>query len=473
MVNIMNNNVSNHDGSFIYDNTGLSLNGNADEGKVNVPARLLISAAVFGILFSYLFTNQNIGLNFLIFVLLIYGFAIFNKPLFIKKTFRQEPVIYLYSIPVIFLSVLVFLRSTGLNVLSVLVILMTLFVQFLVLSDNALHRWYSPWFFIDVFFGSLNRMLFSLGYFVTGTINKLFKSQSEKKKGAIIGVFVGIMLLILIVPLLMLADPQVSDMLEQLFEDIDLGDAFLYILMFFIGASLITAPAATANHAEFTGRREAKISAGKRPLESITIGVALAMISVVYILFAGVQFTYFFKPAETIASELGLTNSAYAVRGFGELLAVTCLNFIIIAAAMRFTKKKDGKNTDASKSFVHRADHFQLCHFGVFASSYAILRSGVRVYRRTVSIAFVHGVSADTQRHHAGADLQRESQSVAAVYRRGTVVLLCGRGDQSGTVRGEKEHTPLRGNGEDRHGISVYAYRRCDIRGVRFCRGAS
>ncbi|MDD5017486.1 MAG: DUF4173 domain-containing protein, partial [Eubacteriales bacterium] len=299
--------------------------------------------AVFGVLFACLFTKQSMGLNMLAFVILIYGFAFFNKTLFINKTFLQEPVIYLFCVPALFLGVCLFTGSTELNALAVLVILLALSVQFLVLSDNALHRWDEPGFLLDLFFGGLNRLLLSIGFFITGTVNNVFKKQSEKKRGAVIGVFIGLVLLILIIPILMLADANVTRIVDGLFEGIDFGDVFLYIFVFFVGASLITGPVATANRGEFTGKRTVRASAGKRPFEGVTTGVAFSMIGVVYILFAAVQFGYFFEPKETIASVLGLTSSAYAVRGFGELLFITCLNFVIIAAAMRFTAQKDGK----------------------------------------------------------------------------------------------------------------------------------
>ncbi|MGI5850465.1 MAG: DUF4173 domain-containing protein [Christensenellales bacterium] len=307
------------------------------------PKRLLLSAAVFGIIFAYLFKNQNFGLNILVFVLLVYGFALINRTLFIKKTFRQEKIVTLFFMPVIFLSVYVFIGSTVLNILSILVILFLLFLQFLVLSDNAMYLWYQPAFFLDIFYGVINRILLGMGYFIAGSVNSLFNCRSEKKIGAIIGVLIGIIMLILIIPILIAADAKVSMMVSQFFKNICLDDVFLYILLFFIGASTATALVATAGRDEFTGIRKAKKSLNKRPIQCVTMLVALSMISVVYILFAIVQFTYFFETQQTIVSVFGLTSSAYAVRGFGELLFITCINFIIIAVAMRFTKLKDGR----------------------------------------------------------------------------------------------------------------------------------
>ena len=187
-------------------------------------------------------------------------------------------------------------------------------------------------------------MFCSCGYFFAGSVNYIFKNQSERKKGALIGTLVGVGLLVIIVPVLIASDADLSNFVGDAFANIYLGDAFLYIILFLIGAAVITGPVASAGREEFTGKREAKQSAGTRPVQGVTTGVALSMISFIYVLFAIIQFRYFFLPENTIASVLGLTSSAYAVRGFGELLMITCLNFIMIALAQRFTKQENAKS---------------------------------------------------------------------------------------------------------------------------------
>lgn len=351
--------------------------------KANTPAKLLLSTAVFGILFSYLFTNQYLGVNLLLLVLLLYGFALLNRTQFMKKTFRQEKLITLFSLPVIFLAAYAFIGSTFLNYLSVPVILFVMFVQYIVLSDSAFSRWYEPLFLIDILFAGINRMLMGLGQFIAGSVNGIFKRQSEKKRGAIAGILIGTVLLILIIPLLLIADQQIAAYVSLLFAQINVGDMFLYIFMFLLAASAAAAPIATAGRTEYTGERKAWDFAGKRPVQSVTMLVALSMVSVVYILFAAVQFSYFFETSETMANQLGLTSSAYAVSGFGELLFVTCLNFLIIALALRFTKQKDGKTQRSLKvlytiliafNFVIMASsHMRLAYYE-FSYGYTISR---------------------------------------------------------------------------------------------------
>lgn len=311
--------------------------------KAQTPGRLILSAAIFGAAFSYLFAKQFMGANAFLFVLLLYGFALLNRKLFMKRTFGEEKLITLFTLPVLFLAAYTFIGSTFINALSILVILLVMFVQYLVLSGNAVYRWYQPLFFLDILFGSINRMLLGAGQFIAGSVNGIFRKQSENKKGAVIGVLAGIVLLILIVPLLLMSDPNVSEKIRNLFANIYLGDVFLYLFLFLVGASAAAAPIATAKRSEYTGKREAQDYAEKQPVQGVTTAVALTMISIVYILFGTVQFSYFFELPATMANTLGLTSSAYAVRGFWELLFVSCLNFVIIAAALRFTKQDTGR----------------------------------------------------------------------------------------------------------------------------------
>gem|GEM_PF-2189614 len=352
---------------------GLPVEPRESNERAQTPAKLLISAAVFGAAFSYLFAFQRPGLNMFLFVLLLYGFALVNRELFIRRSFAEERLIAFLTVPAVFLAAYMFIGDTFLNALSVLVILFVMFVQYLVLSGNAKHEWYRPLFIVDIFFGAINRLFFGMGHFLNGSVNAVFLGKSEKKKGVMIGILAGTLLLMLIVPLLLMADPIFSGIAGDLFADIRIGDIFLYLFLFITGASMAAAPVATAKRSEYTGKREAVLSPEKRPVEGVTSGTILSMISAVYVLFAAVQFTYFFEPMETVAKTLGLTSSRYAVRGFGELLFITCLNLAIIAAALRFTKQQNGRTKGYIKALccvlvafnfvIMASSHLRLSHY--------------------------------------------------------------------------------------------------------------
>ena len=195
---------------------------------------------------------------------------------------------------------------------------------------RSYYGWDEGGFFIDVIFAGINRVLFGAVRFAGDSVSTLFKGK--KKSGTLIGVGAGLILLLIVVPLLVSADANISDMLGKFIDQLGLGDVLLYLFMFLLGASLVMAPAATALEPERTGMRKA-FNITKSPIQAVTTAIALTMIAVVYLLFAGVQFGYFFAPQHTLANVFGLTSSAYAVRGFAELLFITCFNFLLIMTA--------------------------------------------------------------------------------------------------------------------------------------------
>jgi hypothetical protein len=332
-----------------------------------VPPRLIASASVFGVLFAYLLVNQEPGLNFTLLVMAVYAFAFINRGLFVQRTFRQEWPMYIATIPVIFLSILFFTSDTALNVLSVPVILLVMAAQYVVISGNAVYSWDHPGFFLDLLFGALNRGLMAMGLYSTGLFGALSRGRSQKKAGVLTGVAAGVVLLLIVVPLLLLSEPSISGALQLFLRFLDFGDIFLYLFVFYLGASLITAPIASAKSPGLTGQRKAGERAESRPIPAVTPIIALTMLGIVYVLFAAVQFRYFFLPYETLQTKLGLTSSEYAVRGFGELLVVTCINFAVILAAQRFTALKDGKTPPYLKALLTLLVAF---NFVIMASSH-------------------------------------------------------------------------------------------------------
>lgn len=301
--------------------------------------RLLISAAVFGLLFSVLFTKQSLGLNVALCAVMVYIFAVINEKQLIKKSFRQQRAIYLFSLPVVYLGLLFFISDTFMRFFGLPLMLLLLLVQYLVLSGTAIYSWDEGRFLLDLICGGINRVLLGMHCFIAGVISTLFKGR--KKGGVVIGILLGAGLLIITIPVLAAADENMAHLIDRILTIRLLGDIFIYGFIFLIGASVVTGPAATASFDEISGKRQALRSQRRTPFEPVTIGVALTMLGVLYVVFASVQFPYFFAPRETLAQVLGLTSSAYAVRGFGELVFISCLNFALIGISLRFTKQKE------------------------------------------------------------------------------------------------------------------------------------
>ena len=350
--------------------------------------KLIGTAAVFGFFFAYLFTRQTAGINMLLFVLAVYAFALINTDLLHLKTFKQESAAYLIAIPIILLAASLFFARSAIDGLGIFAILFLLLAQYLILTHNARHPWYSPLFLIDMFFGGLNRVLLGMGYFFSGMGSTLFKERSSRKKGIVVGIAVGALLLIITVPFLLMADDNIAIKFEQIFSDIDFGTIILFLFLFFLGAALVTGPVATAKYAEFAGRGEPHQREKKRPIHPATTVIALSMIGIVYVLFASTQFQYFFVPRDTLNDVLGLTSAAYAVKGFGELIYITCLNVVLIAAAMRVTQQKSGQTQPYLKALYTLLIVF---NFVIMASSHLRMQCYEASFGYTVARFLSHG----------------------------------------------------------------------------------
>lgn len=300
------------------------------------PIRLIASAAVFGAVFALLFVRQTPGLNMTLFVLAVYAFGWYNRDLFVVKRFRDDPVIYLMTLAVLALGVLLFTGASGLNPLAVMVIVLIIFVQYLVLSGTALHDWDRPAFIIDMFLGGFNRMLCAVGQFSRGVFGR--RCMKEKRRGVAIGIALGAILLCIVLPLLAMADDQMERIVDDFFGRFFSVDILLYLIAFYAAATLAVGPVAVAKREEYTGSRTAKVSRGIRPVLPASAAIALTMVCAVYVLFAALQMRYFFNPEETINQTVNLTRSYYAVRGFGEMVFISCLNFVLVALTLRFVK---------------------------------------------------------------------------------------------------------------------------------------
>ncbi|MNC04221.1 hypothetical protein D3C75_516550 [compost metagenome] len=68
-------------------------------------------------------------------------------------------------------------------------------------------------------------------------------------------------------------------------------------------------------------------------LNPVTAATVLALVNVVYVLFVAVQFSYLFGAWEGVLPE-GVTYADYARKGFGELVMVTSLNYLLLLASL-------------------------------------------------------------------------------------------------------------------------------------------
>ena len=151
--------------------------------------------------------------------------------------------------------------------------------------------------------------------------------NSTKKstvKYIIIGLIFAMPLTLIILLLLSTADAVFNELLGKiLYLDIDIekivGIAFTFFMIFFGGYCVMRFFSKKVIREDYTANRNLE------PVIAITV---LSIVSVIYLLFSGIQIIYLFLGDGT--PPLGYSYARYAREGFFELLAVSVINFLMV-----------------------------------------------------------------------------------------------------------------------------------------------
>jgi len=277
---------------------------------------------VFGTTATILFYKTGIGLNSLIFTVIIAIFLILmskrlNIPITREVTFCLSGAVLLGLSNVLTASsVLQFLNNVG-------ILLLLDYTLVHLFTDRK-----STGFFDDL----LNlimlpfKALSSLGMFIADG-NNFVKNKNlirnEKTRNIIIGCITAVPLLAIILALLSSADLLFRKITGTMFDWIINSDIFIIIILIILGTLCC--------YCLLCGSAKEKNSAGQKEFKaSSIIGITVSSILLLtYILFCGIQILYLFAGGLFVLPE-EFTYSEYARRGFFELLAVTCFNIILI-----------------------------------------------------------------------------------------------------------------------------------------------
>lgn len=152
---------------------------------------------------------------------------------------------------------------------------------------------------------------------------------------ALLGAILAVPLLAVVLALLAGADAVFRQMTDSVLEGINLGNIFnvlVRILFIFFASYLLTAY--LCGH---TLSEQVKDRRTGEPVLAITV---TSLLSVVYLLFSGIQIVYLFLGQMRLPE--GYTYAEYAREGFFQLLAVSILNLIIVLACMSFFRESRG-----------------------------------------------------------------------------------------------------------------------------------
>ena len=204
-----------------------------------------------------------------------------------------------------------------------------------------------------------------------------YKTQGKKNKtfwNGVLGVIIAVPLLLFVAVLLSAADALFREMANDFFDLVQpeniINVIFRIIFIFFSSYML------TAFLCKRSIKEEVKDNRKGEPVLAITI---TALLSIIYILFSGIQIFGLFLGKMQLPE--GYTYAMYAREGFFQLLTVSILNLIIVLCAMNFFKE--------SKILKVILTVMSLCTFVMIASSAMRMIIYIRYYYMTFLRIFV------------------------------------------------------------------------------------
>lgn len=299
-------------------------------------------ALILGALVDYLFYGKPIGISFFVFILI---FVIFS--LILVKKFREKltKIQYLLLSTAILFSVMVFCRSnsflTFFNIVGSLFLIFLFFVLFSRenLSDFNFFKYFiSPLSFLRKSFGKSAR-------FIEENIDRFqFKKKfsSPKFYSVVRGIIISIPILALLIWLLSSADMVFQRYLEKILKisiDPEIVLRILIVMVvsyFFIGIFAKAFANSKKSENSLINNNQSKF------LGSIESFIVLGAVELLFLVFIIIQFFYLFGGKTYIwGIEEYITYSEYARKGFGELIAVSIISFLLIYGIDKFGKREN------------------------------------------------------------------------------------------------------------------------------------
>jgi cbb3-type cytochrome oxidase subunit 3 len=311
------------------------------------PLALLLLAVMLGGVHQWLFFEHEPGISFPLFVLLFYLFMYAGA----KERLRPVNAFACYLgvvVALLALSVVVF-DSDFFRGLNMLVVPGLALIHMAYCLDWRRPDW-----------GRAGLVLIALDHLISQNLRHwktamelLFKSvtgrleakRRETLKGVLVGLAIACPLLAVVISLLASADGifhHVLDGIPNWLAGLSLTEGGIRLLWtvvlglcFFGYVYSYLHPEKEEEETEAVRKdREADALSGRTwGLNPVTAATVLALVNVVYVLFVAVQFSYLFGAWEGVLPE-GVTYADYARKGFGELVAATVLNYLLLLTSL-------------------------------------------------------------------------------------------------------------------------------------------
>jgi len=327
---------------------------------------------VYAVLYAFCMFKNDAGVTFPFFVagsLLFLCFTLSKLEISLRKGSA------FYMVSMMLLAVSTFCTDDGsiinLNKTGIFFLMMSLLLNQFFNTDK--------WRLGKYFYSILELLILSCGEigrpFVDG--GAYYKDHGRKNKNlwyGILGVVIAIPMLLVVAALLSGADAVFREMTNNLLDLIQPGNIFNVVFrvcfIFFASYSL------TAFLCKRSIREEVESKRKGEPILAITV---TSLLSLIYLLFSGIQIFGLFLGKMQLPA--GYTYAKYAREGFFQLLAVSIINLVIVLFCMSFFKE--------SKILKGVLTVMSLCTFVMIASSAMRMIIYIRYYYLTFLRVFV------------------------------------------------------------------------------------
>ncbi len=205
-----------------------------------------------------------------------------------------------------------------------------------------------------------------------------FKSGANKTNKkvwyAVLGLVIAVPLFFIVLLLLSSADAVFRELTRAFLEEINVGN--ILNVLFRIGFIFLASYLLVAHLCKHTIKEDVKDRRTGEPILAITI---TGLLSLLYMVFSGIQIIYLFLGKMQLPAEY--TYAEYAREGFFQLLTVSVLNLIIVLISMTYFRK-----SQVLKAIL---TIMSLCTFVMIASSVLRMIMYIRYYYMTFLRIFV------------------------------------------------------------------------------------
>ena len=312
----------------------------------------LIGAFALAAVHQYLFFDHNPGVSFPIFIALLYAYLFHDW----KSRPTETTGFGWFLLAVILLLSLTYglFDNPIFRVLNLLAIPGLVFLHLAVLRGSNRIPWWDIRIVGEALAHLIPRSLLQIPRVFRTLRVALFRRLDTKRQKTATKVAVGLLiaapLLLIVIPLLASADGAFNRLLNGIpgwISRFSLGELFgrlLWIIVFGILFAIYFWSFAKPPRRKKSAEKADEARPSKPSIDAVVLTTLLLAVNAVYVLFVVIQFTYLFGAWDGLLPD-GTTYAEYARRGFGELVAVSAINFGLLTVSLTYA--------GARKSFVN------------------------------------------------------------------------------------------------------------------------